>query len=171
MDDRFDLPPPTPVVEPPPSESLLLAVAAGLVAAVVGGVVWGLIVKWSEYEIGIVAWGIGFLVGAAIVAATRGRKGPALQAVAVVCALAGILLGKYLGYAFAVQEQVEELSAALGIEVGIFSAEMRSGFREDLDSVFGLFDLLWIGLALYTAWRALQPDAAGPTPDPDRTSA
>ena len=90
VDDRHDLPATTPIVEPRPSGSLVLAVA------------WGLIVKWSEYEIGIVAWGIGFLAGAAVVAATRGGKGPVLQVVAVVSALLGILLGKYLGYAFAV---------------------------------------------------------------------
>ena len=32
-----------------------LALLAGLVAAVVGGVVWGLVVKYSEYEVGVVA--------------------------------------------------------------------------------------------------------------------
>ena len=166
MDDRFDLQPSTPIVEQPPSGSLLVATAAGLAAAIVGGVVWGLIVKWSEYEIGIVAWGIGFLVGAAVLAVTRGRKGTALQVVAVAAALVGILLGKYLGFAFTVQEQLESLPSELGLEIGLFSSEMRSGFREELGSVFGLFDVLWVGLALYTAWRALQPEQPEPLPGP-----
>jgi hypothetical protein len=163
VDDRHDLPATTPIVEPRRSGSLVLAVAAGLGAAVVGGVAWGLIVKWSEYEIGIVAWGIGFLAGAAVVAATRGGKGPVLQVVAVVSALLGILLGKYLGYAFAVQEQAE----AAGVELGLFSSELRTFFREDLESVFGLFDLLWIGLAVFTAWRALQRQEPELPPGPD----
>lgn len=165
MDERFDLPTPSPIVEKQPSGSLLVAGAAGLVAAVVGGVAWGLIVKWSDYEIGIVAWGIGFLVGAAVVAATRGGKGPALQAIAVVSALVGILLGKYLGYAFAIQEQAE----AAGVELGLFSADMRTFFREDLGNVFGLFDLLWVGLAVYTAWRAPQRREPELSPGPDRS--
>jgi hypothetical protein len=165
VDDRHDLPATTPSVEPRRSGSLLLAVAAGLGAAAVGGVAWGLIVKWSEYEIGIVAWGIGFLAGAAVVAATRGGKGPALQVVAVVSALFGILLGKYLGYAFAVQEQAE----AAGVELGLFSSELRTFFREDLESVFGLFDLLWIGLAVFTAWRALQRQEPELPSSPDRS--
>jgi hypothetical protein len=42
------------------------AALAGLVAAVAGGVAWGLIVRWSGYEVGFVAWGIGFLVGSAV---------------------------------------------------------------------------------------------------------
>ena len=164
VDDRHDLPAATPIVERQRSSSLLLAAAAGLVAALLGGVAWGLVVKFSEYEIGIVAWGIGFLVGAVVVAATRGAKGPALQAIAVVSALAGILLGKYLGYAFAVQEQADEA----GVQLGLFSAELRTFFREDLGSVFGLFDVLWVGLAVYTAWRALQREEPGLAPDSDR---
>ena len=73
-----------------------------------GGVVWGLIVKFSDYEVGIVAWGIGFIAGTAVVFATRGGKGPHLQVIAVVSALLGILLGKYLSYAFVVQDQAED---------------------------------------------------------------
>ena len=152
MDDRHELPAASPIVEAQRSGSLLLAAAASLAAAVVGGVAWGLIVKWSDYEIGIVAWGIGFLAGAAAVAATRGGKGPALQVIAVVAALVGVLLGKYLGYAFAIQEEADRA----GVQLGLFSSEVRTFFREDLGSVFGLFDLLWVGLAVYTAWRAPQ---------------
>jgi hypothetical protein len=37
--------------------------------------------------------------------------------------------------------------------------------------VFGWFDLLWIGLAVFTAWRALQPAEPelppGPEPHPE----
>ena len=29
-------------------------------------------------------------------------------------------------------------------------------FREDLENVFGLFDLLWVGLAVFSAWRIPQ---------------
>jgi hypothetical protein len=161
QDDRYAFPetagPPSPISEP--SASLLPAIAAGVVAALVGGIVWGLIVKLSDYEVGIVAWGIGFIAGTAVVLATRGAKGPRLQAIAVVSALLGILLGKYLSYGFVIQEDAE----SVGASIGLFSAEMRSFFREDLGAVFGLFDLLWVGLAVFTAWRIPQveePEAA-----------
>jgi hypothetical protein len=144
---------------------LLPAVGAGLVAAIACGAIWGLIVKWSEYEVGFVAWGIGFVVAMAVLFATRGARGIPYQAVAIVFALLGILLGKYLGYAFAVQEQAE----AAGVELGLFSSELRTFFREDLESVFGLFDLLWIGLAVFTAWRALQRQEPELPPGPDRS--
>jgi hypothetical protein len=151
----------SPIREEP--RPLWLALLAGLVAAVVGGVVWGFVVKLSDYEVGIVAWGIGLLVGVAVAAVARAR-GPVLQAIAVVCALAGILLGKYLSYALIAQEDLE----TVGVDIGLFSSDMWSFFREDLDFVFGWFDLLWIGLAVYTAWRALQPEQLEPTPTPDR---
>ena len=164
QDDRYSFPeggdPPSPVTEP--SGSLFPAVAAGLVAAIVGGVVWGLIVKISDYEVGIVAWGIGFVAGTAVVFATRGGKGQNLQVIAVLSALVGVLLGKYLSYAFVLQEQAD----AAGVSIGLFSSRMFRFFREDLDKVFGLFDLLWVGLAVFTAWRVPQLDQPEPAPAP-----
>ena len=163
-EDRYSFPeggdPPSPVTEP--SGSLLPAIGAGLVAAIAGGVVWGLIVKITNYEVGIVAWGIGFVAGTAVVLATRGGKGRHLQVIAVVSALIGVLLGKYLSYAFAVQEQGD----ALGISIGIFSSEMFRIFRENLNDAFGLFDLLWTGLAVYTAWRVPQLEPPEPVAAP-----
>lgn len=149
--------------EPEPRANLALAALAGLVAALAGGLVWGLIVKWTEYEVGVVAWGIGFLTAAAVLRAAGGAKSAALQVVAVVAALLGILLGKYLGFAWSVQDE-------LGVTAGVLSGEMVSLFRENLSQIFGRFDLLWIGLAVASAWISLQAedesDAAGRTEPP-----
>jgi hypothetical protein len=152
--------PPSPVQEP--SRSLLPAIAAGLAAALVGGVVWGLIVKISDYEVGFVAWGIGFIAGTAVVVASRGAKGAPLQSIAVVSALLGILLGKYLSYAFVVQDEAK----SFGTSIGLLSGDMFSFFREDLDAVFSLFDLLWVGFAVFTAWRIPQVDETEPAAAP-----
>ena len=98
--------------------TLLKAVVAGLGAAVAGGIVWGLIVKWSEYEVGFVAWGIGFLAGIAVLTATGGRRGVPLQAIAIVSALVGIVIGKYLSYAWVLQEVAEEQTGGV-VEVSV----------------------------------------------------
>ncbi len=50
------------------------------------------------------------------------------------------------------------------MSIGLFSEDMRSFFRDDLDKVFGLFDLLWVGFAVYTAWRT--PQRVGPETSP-----
>jgi hypothetical protein len=148
--------------ERPAAARLLPAIGAGLVAAIVGGVVWGLIVKWTDYEVGFVAWGIGFLVGLAVVTATRGARGPVFQVVAVVCALLGILLGKYLSFAWVLQEVAESQTQGL-VEISVLSTDTVDLFREELDTVFDWIDILWVGLAVFTAWRALQPE---PEPEP-----
>jgi hypothetical protein len=140
--------------EPATGTTFAVAAGAGLVAAVVGGVAWGLIVKWSEYEIGFVAWGIGFVVGMAVLLAAGGRKGLPLQAIAIVAALIGILIGKYLSFALILQDVAD----AEGVELSLFGADMRQLFRDDLGNVFALWDLLWTGLAVVTAWRILQPE-------------
>lgn len=143
--------------ERPAAAALLPALLAGLVAAVVGGVVWGLIVKWTDYEVGFVAWGIGFLVGLAVVTAARAR-GLVFQIVAVLCALLGILIGKYLSFVWALQELAEED----GVELPVLSMDTIDLFRDNLGIVFDWIDLLWVGLAVVTAWRALEPEQPAP---------
>ena len=145
--------PPTPV-ETEDGGSTGLALLAGLVAAIAGGIAWGLISKYTDYEVGIVAWGIGFVVGFAVERAAGGRRSVDLQAIAIVSALLGVLIGKYLGFAFAVQEAEQ----GFGTQTGVLSGEMFSLFRENLSEVFGLFDLLWTALAVVSAWYALRPE-------------
>ncbi len=139
---------------------------AGLIVAVAGGIVWGLISKYTDYEVGVVAWGIGYVAGFAVERAAGGRRSAELQAIAIVNALIGVLVGKYLGFAFAVQEAEE----GFGAQTGVLSGEMFTLFRDNLGEVFGLYDLLWTGLAVASAWYALRPEEpeSEPQPEPDR---
>jgi hypothetical protein len=143
--------------------TLVKAVLAALGAAVAGGVIWGLIVKWSDYEVGFVAWGIGFVAGMAVLTATGGRRGLPLQAIAIVAALLGIVVGKYLSYAWVLQEVADEQTGG-AVDISVFSRDTVDFFREDLGEVFGWIDLLWVALAVITAWRALAPEAPEPAP-------
>ncbi len=149
---------------------LLAAVGAGLVAAIACGVVWGLIVKWSEYEVGVAAWGIGFVVGMAILFATRGARGIPYQAVAIAFALLGILIGKYLSFVWVLQGVAEEETGGL-LEIPIFSSDTVDLFWSSRSEVFSWIDLLWAGLAVITAWRVLAPEepVAAPADEPEQT--
>ena len=140
-------PPPVPVRDEGGSSALTLL--AGLAAAIAGGVAWGLIAKWTDYEVGIVAWGIGFVTGWAIERTSAGRRSAELQVFAIAAALLGILVGKYLAFAFVEQK--------LGQPYGVLSQDMLTYFRENLSVVFGLYDVVWTGLAVGTAWFALRP--------------
>jgi hypothetical protein len=92
----------------------------------------------THTEVGIVGRAIGFATGTAVLLRAARRMGVDLQAVAIRCALLGILLGKYLGFAFVIQETAE----LIGFEPGLFSGDMIDLFRESIGDVFRAFDLL-----------------------------
>jgi hypothetical protein len=129
-------------------------IAGGLIAAVVGGFIWGLIVILSEYEIGIAAWGIGFIVGFGVVRFAGGAKGTPLQVVAVVSSVLGIVIGKYISYAYFFKQAVSD---RFDVDISYFDSEIFRAFRENLGDVFGGFDLIWAGFAVITAWRLTRP--------------
>jgi hypothetical protein len=109
------------------SEALLPALAGGLVAAVVGGLGWGLIVILTDYEVGFVAWGIGLLAGFLVVRFAGGRKGAPLQVIAIVASLVGIVLGKYVAYVYLAKEAVrEEFGEAAADTISYFDTESIS---------------------------------------------
>ena len=139
--------------------ALVPAIAGGVLAALVGGFLWGLIVIVTDYEVGFVAWGIGFLAGIAVVRFAGGRKGGPLQAVAVVASLLGIVTGKYISFAYFFKKAVED---RFGLELSYFDSTIFTTFRENLGDVFGGFDLLWAGLAIITAWRLTRPSGFRP---------
>ena len=63
---------------------LLAAGGLGLLAAIAGATVWIVIVRVTHYEIGLVAIGVGLLVGAAVRRGSGGRGGWGYQTLAVV---------------------------------------------------------------------------------------
>jgi hypothetical protein len=132
--------------------SILIAFAAGLVAAIVGGVVWGLIVLATDYEIGFMATGIGLLSGYAVLFFTE-KKGLPLQIIAVVSSLAGILVGKYFTFYSIVKDYlIDEVGAAVE-GISILSGEMIQLFSLSIGEIASPYDILWIVLAIVAAWR------------------
>jgi hypothetical protein len=132
-----------------PLGALAPAALAGLVAALVAGVVWGLIVKATNYEIGIAAWGVGLLAGWGVHLAAGRRIRPELAVVAVISALLGIFLGKYLSFVFVARDEGKKI----GIDVPLFSSNTWQLFWDSKSDVFSFFDVIWIGLAVVTAAR------------------
>lgn len=76
-------------------ENLPVGILFGLIACIVGAVVWALISVSTGYQIGYMAIGMGFLVGYAV---RLGGKGvtPVFGVVGALLALLGCFLGDYL---------------------------------------------------------------------------
>ena len=78
-----------------PADEGHLALLAGGSAALLGGAAWALIVALTNTEVGYVAWGIGWLVGLAMVRFTA-QRGRSLGAFAAIFAGVGLIFGKIL---------------------------------------------------------------------------
>ena len=141
--------------------ALVPAILGGLLAAVIGGATWAGIGIWTGLEAGYVAWAIGLLCGMGVVMFTGGKKGMSLQGVAVVTSVLGIVIGKYGTYQYDYQQWLmEEGHGTSTVErFGLFSGGMMQVFAENLSAMMTPFDLLWVGLAVFTAWSI--PKASG----------
>ncbi|MGZ9585918.1 hypothetical protein [Paenibacillus marinisediminis] len=125
------------------SNKIVLPVLGALLAAVIGGAVWALIAVLTDYEIGFVAWGIGGLAGYSVYYLAKKNVNAVHQVMAVIASLIGILLGKYfiLGYYYN-----EDIS-------GIFNSEVLTIFQENITEFFGGKDIIFVVLAVVTAWQ------------------
>lgn len=129
------------------------AVIGGLLAAAAGGGIWGLIVHLTGYEVVFVAWGIGALCGYGVLLATGMRRGRPMQIVSSFCSLLGILLGKYFAY-YAVVRQllIDEHGSRAAGSVSLLMPELMESFAEDIEYMFQGMDVLFIIMAIGTAW-------------------
>jgi hypothetical protein len=140
--------------------ALVPAILGGLLAAIIGGAVWGGIAIFTGYEVGYVALGVGFLCGMGVVMFTGGKKGMPLQMIAIVASVLGIVIGKYVSFFEAVKGVVaEEKGAEAVAEMSMFSMDMVQFFGDNLTAMASGMDALWIVLAVYMAWSI--PKASG----------
>ncbi len=134
--------------------TLIPAVIGGGLAAVVGGAVWGLIVNVTGYEIGYVALAIGLAAGFGVLLFARGRTGVALQIIAVVSSIFGILIGKYFTFFHQLKEVItQEYGAEAASHVSMLSGKAIHFFISNVRSMSSAYDILWVILAVATAWR------------------
>ncbi len=140
--------------ERPTVPAVLAGLIGGALAALTGGVAWGLIVARIDFEIGFMAWGLGLLAGFGVVLFARGKKGTVLQTIAVVTSVAGIALGKYVLFAEILRKvALERAGAEAAARVTVLSAKIFGIFLQNLPQILSAYDGLWVVLAVLTAWR------------------
>ena len=150
------------------STHLITAAAGGLLAATVCGVIWGLIVIATEYEIGYMAWGVGFVAGFAVLLFSGYKRGVPLQVIAVASSVLGIIIGKYLTFFHFLKEAVaEEHGAETASNISAISVDTIQLFFQNIIAMSHPLDILWIVFAVATAWRI--PKGSGIKIDSDLT--
>ena len=88
----------------PAASNLPLGALAGLGAAIAGAAIWAAITAATEYQIGWMAIGVGFLVGFAVRVVGKGSEA-SFGVVGAVLALLGCLLGNLLTLAWFAAQQ------------------------------------------------------------------
>lgn len=127
-----------------------MPIVGGLLAAIVGGIVWAVIAAMTERELGLIAIVIGALTGYAVVLFSNKRIATVHKAIAVIFALIGILLGKYLTVVYFTSELFSDASM---LDL-VFDGEMVSAFVDTFTDYFSEpVDLLFIVLAIVSAWQ------------------
>lgn len=127
-------------------QNLPMAVLGGAIAAIVSAAIWAAITVSTHYQIGIVAIGVGFVVGYAVRMMGKGLS-PAYGVVGALFALLGCVLGNFLSL------------------VGFISIEEGMGYFEVLRMIdyalvpqlmidtFHPMDALFYAIALYAGYR------------------
>lgn len=127
-------------------QNLPAAIGAGAISALVGATVWAVVTVSSNYQIGWMAVGVGFLVGWAVRMAGKGVTQP-FGIIGAVFALLGCALGNLFSiYGF----------AAKGLDISLFSvigavpfSTVLSGFAQAMQPM----DFLFYGIAVYEGYK------------------
>lgn len=145
--------------------ALLKAAAGGAIVAALCAAAWAAIVQITHMEIGIVASFIGVGVAKAVYHASGKRRGTPYQIIAALLSVLGILGGKLLLTGWQVADILSQKNIA-ATPMQIADIVLRATAKNPSE-VFGGFDLLWVGIAIYAAWRICKAPTitvAGPFP-------
>ena len=127
--------------------SLVMGLIGGGIALLVGAIVWGAVTYFTEYQIGWMAIGVGFLVGLAVKFFGKG-KSMIFGVSSAILALIGCLLGNLLFYSGVI---AKEESVAF-LEVFFFFLLSPVAAVELFTLAFDFMDILFYGFAAYAGF-------------------
>lgn len=127
--------------------NLLMGLIGGAIAMLVGAIAWGAITYFSEYQIGWMAIGVGFLVGLAIKFFGRGKT-VMFGIAGAVLALIGCVLGNLIFYSGVIAQE----EGAAFMEVFFFFLLSPVASIELFTVAFDFMDILFYALAAYAGF-------------------
>lgn len=131
----------------PPSVLRPLAFAIG--AGAIGAAVWFGSVALTDYKLGLIAVGLGWLVGFATVTGAGGRGSAGLALMSLGVAVAAMLAGEYLMVNHFVLKAVAEQTPGAELVTFISATPFFEVYRES----FSPLDLVFYAIGAYEAWK------------------
>jgi hypothetical protein len=130
--------------------NLLGAIGLGVLAAIIGAVVWVLVAVIFEVTVGYVAIGVGFIVGWGVILGSGRKRGIKLQITSTIITLVAILMAEYATFVYFVTEYVKETYPVETADITIFwISPIDPDFLSSLVSPIGF--LIW-AIGLYVAF-------------------
>jgi hypothetical protein len=108
----------------------------------------------TRLEVGYVAIAIGWIAGQGVVMGAGPARGRGLQCIAALTSALGLVLGRYFSYAW---EVVEHVKATSGEVLSYFDYRIVDSMLESFMVFFGVWDVIWLALALSVAWKLPAP--------------
>ena len=138
--------------------NLLVALLLGLLAGLAGGAVWFVITCVTQWTIGYVAIGLGWLVGQGIIKGAGGKKGPILQIMAAAITLVSIVITEiFVVCHFIVEALHKEGSTTANafdmLLLGIQNEGFISFFSNIFPEILSPIGLLIWGFGIWTAYN------------------
>lgn len=128
------------------NSNFVAGAAGGLIASLIGAALWAAITVATQYQIGWMAVGIGFLVGFAIRSMGKG-SGVHFGILGAGLALFGCLVGNYFSIIGFIA-QAESMSYFQALSVASLAKAPSL-----LASTFDAMDLLFYGIAVYEGFK------------------
>jgi hypothetical protein len=133
------------------------AASGALIAAFMGAVLWGQLAVWTGSELAWLAIGIGVIAGLVTRLLASNEQNVSIQLLAASAALVGVIVGKYYIFALFLKAAITDaFGAQAATEFSLFSSATFTFLQEDTGAVVGALDAVWLGLALFIAWRIPQ---------------
>ena len=129
--------------------NLLMGLIGGVIAMLVGAMVWGAVTYFTEYQIGWMAIGVGFLVGLAIRFFGRGKT-LIFGISGAVLALIGCALGNLIFYSGIIARE----QGASFLEVFFLLLLTPAAAIEVFTIAFEFMDIFFYALAAYAGFSA-----------------
>jgi len=125
-------------------QNLVLAALAGGVAALLGACIWSAVTVTTNYQIGWMAVGVGFLVGYAVRSFGKGID-KSFGIVGAAWSLAGCAAGNLLTIVGTISNQQNIVNILEKLDLEIVASLMQATFNP--------MDLLFYGIAVYEGYR------------------
>ena len=127
-------------------QNFALAIPAGIAAALIGAALWAMVTVITNLQIGLVAVGVGYVVGQAVKTAGHGID-TRFGVLGALCALLGCVLGNaFSGLAFFAEGRHLGLAELLAVMSPDLVVRLMIAFASPMD-------LLFYGIAIYEGYR------------------